>query len=117
MDDEFYFGDRRIRIIMQDRYGRAANRATLRFTGGTAGANDAGVYAFWTVMASARPLFILRTKEHMPVEDVLCDRTRMSEGQLTALETLADRVLPSTPEEVKMWLKANPAEAAFAAKG
>lgn len=115
MDDEFYFGDRRIRIVMQDRYGRVAMRATRRFTGGSAGASDAGVYAFWTVMDGARPLFLLRTKEHHPIEDVLCDRARLSEGQRTAMEALADRVLPATAEEIKLWLQANPAEAAFVA--
>ena len=114
--EEFYFGERRIRIIMQDRYGRTANRSTRRFTGGTAGPEDAGVYAFWTVMDRARPLFILRTKEHRPIDDVLCDRSRLSEGQLKALETVADRVLPATDEEIKLWLKANPDEAAFVAK-
>lgn len=110
--EDFYFGDRRIRVVMQDRSGRPAARATRRFTGGAAGPEDAGTYAFWTVTDALRPLFIFRTKAHSPIEDILCDRNRLSPAQLEALETSADRVLPATPAEVNLWPQANPGEAA-----
>jgi hypothetical protein len=107
-------GGRRIPIVMQDRHGHAAPRTLRYFTAGEGGPHEAGVYAFWSVLAGPVAIFILRTPVGRPVDERLREYIAKTAHRTELLQKLADRVMPSTADEVELWLRAHPIDATFA---
>jgi hypothetical protein len=107
-------GGRRIPIVMQDRHGRAAARALRYFTAGEGGPHESGVYAFWSVLAGPVAIFILRTPVGRPIDERLREYIGKTPHRTELLQQLADRVMPSTADEVELWLRAHPIDATFA---
>ena len=107
-------GGRRIPIVMQDRHGRAAPRALRYFTSGEGGAHESGVYAFWSVLAGPVAIFIFRSPADSPIDERLREYIGKNAHRTELLQQLADRVMPSTADEVDLWLRAHPIDARFA---
>jgi hypothetical protein len=107
-------GGRRIPIVMQDRHGRAAPRELRYFTSGEGGAHESGVYAFWSVLAGPVAIFIFRSPADSPIDARLREYIGKNAHRTELLQQLADRVMPSTADEVDLWLRAHPIDARFA---
>jgi hypothetical protein len=105
---------RRIPIVMQDRHGRAAPRELRYFTAGEGGPHESGVYAFWSVLAGPVAIFIFRSPVDRPIDERLREYIGKTARRTELLQQLADRVMPSTADEVELWLRAHPVDAAFA---
>lgn len=107
-------GGRRFPIVMQDRQGRVAQSAMRWFTGGEEGPHEAGFYSFWSVLAGPVALFIFRTREGREVDERLRDYVSRTERRAELLQQFGDRVMPSTCDEIDLWLKTHPVDASFA---
>jgi hypothetical protein len=107
-------GGRRIPIVMQDRHGRAAPRELRYFTAGEGGPHESGVYAFWSVLAGPVAIFIFRSPVDRPIDERLREYIGKTVHRTELLQQLADRVMPSTADEVDLWLRAHPIDATFA---
>ena len=107
-------GGRRMPIVMQDRHGHAAPRALRYFTAGEGGPHESGVYAFWSVLAGPVAIFILRSPAGRPVDERLREYIGKTAHRTELLQKLADRVMPSTADEIELWLRAHPIDATFA---
>src|SRR5262245_36632408 len=107
-------GGRRIPIVMQDRHGRATPRELRYFTAGEGGPHESGVYAFWSVLAGPVAIFIFRSPVDRPVDARLREYIGKTAHRAELLQRLADRVMPSTADEVELWLRAHPVDATFA---
>jgi hypothetical protein len=69
-------------------------------------------YAFWSVLAGPVPLMVFRVASGRPMEDELKHGDEMTPRQVDLLQRFADRVVPSTPDEVNRWLRSHPEHAA-----
>lgn len=105
---------RRIPIVMQDRNGRAANRTLRSFTCGEGGAHETGTYSFWSVLAGPVALFIFRAPRSCPVEERLREYAGKTARRGELLLKFGDRLMPSSEDEVDLWLRAHPVDAQFA---
>ena len=103
-------GARNIPVVMEDRSGKPA-KSTLRwFCGGHGGVTRG--YAFWSVLAGPVPLMVFRVASGRPIENELKHGDEMTPRQVDLLQRFADRVVPSTPDEVNRWLRSHPEHAA-----
>ena len=102
-----------IPIVMQDREGVAAARTLRCFTAGAEGRHEAGIYSFWSVLAGPFALFILRAPQGRPIEERLREYVHKIVRRGELLREFADRVTPSSADEVELWMKAHPADAQF----
>ena len=105
---------RRIPIVMHDRNGQAAQRTLHCFNGGADGAHEAGTYSFWSVLAGPIALFIFRAPPGCPIEERLREYAGKTAQRGELLLKFGDRLMPSSEDEVDLWLRAHPADAQFA---
>ena len=108
---------RRIPIVMQDRNGQAAGRTLRSFNGGEEGAHEAGIYSFWSVLAGPIALFIFRVPHGCSIEERLREYAGKTARRAELLQKFGDRLMPSSEDEVDLWLRAHPADAQFAVSG
>jgi hypothetical protein len=116
-EDSCEVAGRRIPIVMQDRNGRAAQRTLRGFNGGEQGVHETGTYSFWSVLAGPIALFIFRAPHGSSIEERLREYAGKTARRAELLQKFGDRLMPSSEDEVDLWLRAHPADAQFAVSG